>query len=352
MKLVKAGSGAVVIVLDQEFTSKSERELFDTLEQSGVSRGKALILDFTGVETLDNTGINVLVKLYMRARKTRNQLFAIGLSSPYRNVFSLAGLDKIFHINTRASAMFKMASLTGSREVTRSESQADSHWSTRVGKLRVPAAPPQVINLNVNGRSTAGPVQGFGQLWEKTYRIDLSDTRLAPATIISTVKSKFPEFQPLENRFYPTEKGIAPGEIVLINALTPGGLVATGVLVLYADDYTFTFITPQGHPEAGWVTFKSFEEGGRTILQIQGLARASDPVYELAFRFSGSRIQEKIWSHVLESTAKYLGSAARVEIEKKCLDSTLQWFRFFNVLQNAQILSIVHSITHPFSKNK
>ncbi|MHB8086563.1 MAG: STAS domain-containing protein, partial [Dehalococcoidia bacterium] len=289
MKLVKVGSGAAVIVLDQEFTSKSERELFDTLEQSGVSHGKALILDFTGVEILDNTGINTLVKLYVRAHQTRNELFAIGLSSPYRNVFSLAGLDKLFHINTRASVMFKTASLTGSREVTRSESQADSYWSTRVGKLKMPAAPGRAINLNVDVRKTAGPLQGFGQLWEKTYRIDLSDTGLSPARIISTVKSKFPEFQPPENRFYPTGKGIAPGEIVLINALTPGGLVATGVLVLYADDYTFTFITPQGHPEAGWVTFKSFEQGGRTILQIQGLARASDPVYELAFRFAGSR---------------------------------------------------------------
>jgi anti-anti-sigma factor len=339
-------------VLDQVFTSKSERELFDILEQSGVDRGKPLILDFTGVESLDNTGINVLVKLYVRAKKTQNHLFAIGLSSPYRNVFEVAGLDKIFHINTRASVMFKMASLTGSREVTRAESQAESHWSTTTGKLKVSAAPGQAINLNVNGRRTAGPVQGFGQLWEKTYRADLSDTRLTPAQIISAVKSKFPELQPPENRFYPSDRGIAPGEIVLINALTPGGLVATGVLVLYADEDTFTFITPQGHPEAGWVTFRSFEDGGRTILQIQGLARASDPIYELAFRFAGSQIQEKIWRHVLESTAKFTGGAAQVQIEKKCLDTSLQWSRFFNVFQNAQILSMLHSITHPFGRNK
>ena len=350
MKLVKAGSGAVVIVLDQEFTSKSERELFDILEQSGVSPGKALILDFTGVESLDNTGINVLVKLYVRARKTQTHLFAIGLSSPYRNVFGVAGLDKIFHINTRASVMFKTASITGSREVPRAEFQADSKWATTVRKLKVSAAPRQAINLNVNGRRTAGPAQGFGQLWEKTYRIDLSDTGLTPAQIIGTVKNKFPELQPPENRFYPSEKGIAPGEIVLINALTPGGLVATGVLVLYADEDTFTFITPQGHPEAGWVTFKAFEEGGHTILQIQGLARASDPIYELAFRFAGSQIQEKIWTHVLESTAKYTGSAAQVHVEKRCLDTSLQWSRFFNVFQNAQILSVLHSVTHPFSK--
>ncbi len=307
MKLVKAGSGAVVIVLDREFTSKSERELFDILEQSGISHGKALILDFTGVESLDNLGINVLVKLYVRAHKTRNHLFAIGLSSPYRNVFGVAGLDKIFNINTRASVMFKTASITGSREISRPESQADSRWATTAGKLKVSATPRQAINLNVNGHRTAGPVQGFGQLWEKTYRIDLSDTKLTPSQIIATVKSKFPELQPPENRFYPTDRGIAPGEIVLINAVTPGGLVATGVLVLYAEDHTFTFITPQGHPEAGWVTFRAFEEAGHTILQIQGLARASDPIYELAFRLAGSHIQEKIWTHVLRVRSQIHG---------------------------------------------
>ncbi|MGD0354353.1 MAG: STAS domain-containing protein [Dehalococcoidia bacterium] len=350
MKLVQAGSGAVVIVLDQEFTSKSERALFDTLEQSGVARGKALIMDFTGVEVLDNTGINVLIKLYVRARKTHIQLFAIGLSSPYRNVFTITGLDKVFNINTRASDMFKTASLTGSREVSRTEYQADSRWATTVGKLKASAAHGRAINLNVNGRRTAGPMQGFGQLWEKTYRIDLTDTRLKPAQIIGTVKGKFPELQPPENRFYPSERGIAPGEIVIINALTPGGLVATGVLVLYADEHTFTFITPQGHPEAGWVTFDSFEEDGHTILQIRGLARASDPIYELAFRYAGSRIQEKIWTHVLESTAKLTGSAAQVQLEKRCLDPSLQWSRLFNFFQNAQILSMLHSATHPFRK--
>jgi hypothetical protein len=128
---------------------------------------------------------------------------------------------------------------------------------------------------------------------------------------------------------------------VLINASTPGGLVATGVLVLYAAKDTFTFITPEGHPEAGWVTFKSFEENGRVILQIQGLARASDPVYEIAFRIAGSTLQRQTWTYFLESFAKDAGSKAEVQFNAQCLDQSLQWSRFFNVFLNAQIASML-----------
>ena len=35
-------------------------------------------------------------------------------------------------------------------------------------------------------------------------------------------------------RFFPSSTGITPNELVLIDALTPGGPISTGVMVLYA----------------------------------------------------------------------------------------------------------------------
>jgi len=166
------------------------------------------------------------------------------------------------------------------------------------------------------------------------------------------VKRNFPKFQPPENKFFPSARGIEPGEIILINADTPGGLVATGVVVLYAGKDTFTFITPQGHPEAGWVTFKALKENGRVIFQIQGLARASDPVYEIAFRIAGSNLQRQIWTHVLESLAKYTGSSAKVQFNMQCLDNSLHVSNLFNVFQNAQISSMLHSFSNRLQSNK
>ena len=38
----------------------------------------------------------------------------------------------------------------------------------------------------------------------------------------------------------------------------PGGMkLSTGVMVLYADDESFTLMTPQGHMFAGWITFSA-----------------------------------------------------------------------------------------------
>ena len=53
--------------------------------------------------------------------------------------------------------------------------------------------------------------------------------------------------------------------------------LSTGVLVLYADEESFTLMTPQGHTFAGWITFSAWDEGGCTVCQVQSMARANDP---------------------------------------------------------------------------
>ena len=77
-------------------------------------------------------------------------------------------------------------------------------------------------------------------------------------------KDEFPAFWPKGNRFFAPLTGISPGEVALLQGSLGGGLkLSTGVLVLYADEESFTFMTPQGHMFAGWVTFSAFERGRR-----------------------------------------------------------------------------------------
>ena len=47
---------------------------------------------------------------------------------------------------------------------------SDANWSGPVDRLAVGAVPAKAMNLNVEGRRLVGPVQGFGQLWQKRYR--------------------------------------------------------------------------------------------------------------------------------------------------------------------------------------
>jgi hypothetical protein len=221
------------------------------------------------------------------------------------------------------------------------------NWAKPVERLTVNDVRQGALNLNVHGRATASPLKGFGQLWQKTYQIRLSSPQATPHEVVRAWKAHFPDFQPPANRFFPSVAGVKPGEVVLINAMTPGGPVSTGVMVMYSDDESFTLLTPQGHPESGWVTFSAFEQDGETVAQVQSLARANDPIYEVAFRLIGSAMQENIWRHVLVALAAHFGVTSKVEMNKTCLDTRLQWSQAGNVRHNAQIHTLLHTIAWP-----
>src|SRR5437867_12911726 len=78
----------------------------------------------------------------------------------------------------------------------------DANWAHPAVKLRTPLAPAQAINLNVEGRRVVGPLQGFGQLWEKTYRVRLEGCVVTPSELIAEWKAHFPKFWPTGNHFY------------------------------------------------------------------------------------------------------------------------------------------------------
>lgn len=226
-----------------------------------------------------------------------------------------------------------------------------AHWARNADALRVGDMPAGVVNLNVEGRRAVGPLQGFGQLWQKTYRIKLIGSTATAQEVVAAWKAHFPEFQPPQNRFFPPVAGVAPGEVVVINASLQGMPVQTGVLVMYADDVSFTLMTPQGHPESGWVTFSAWDEAGGAVCQVQSMARANDPVFEIGFALGGAAAQEAIWRHVLTQLAAFHGVTGQVVyLEKQCVDRRLQWGQASNIWQNAAIRSMLHLLTRPFRR--
>jgi hypothetical protein len=73
------------------------------------------------------------------------------------------------------------------------------------------------------------------------------------------------------------------------------------------------------------------------------LARASDPLYELAFRLAGDKLQDQVWTHVLTALAALAGTSGEVEMHKTLLDPKLQWKRARNTWYNAQLRTLLHS---------
>lgn len=220
-------------------------------------------------------------------------------------------------------------------------------WSRAATTLKVGDVPAGAVNLNVDGRRAVGPLQGFGPLWQKTFRLRLPGLDVTPAEVVKVWKDRFPEFHPPQNRFYPSMAGVVPGEIVLINATMTGLPVYTGVIVMYADDESFAFMTSDGLPESGWINFSVFEEDGVLVAQVQTMARTNDPIYELFFRLFASNEQNKIWRHVLRSLGANYGVAGEVELNKVLLDPNMQWRRVTNVWQNAGARSMLYAITTP-----
>lgn len=221
-------------------------------------------------------------------------------------------------------------------------------WAKSVSTLDVAAVPDGAVNLNVQGRRLTSPIQGFGKMWQKTYRVSLKDADVTPVEVIKTWKENYKDFWPEGNLFYAPLAGITPGEVALISGSLPGGVkLSTGVMVLYADDESFSLMTPEGHPFSGWITFSSFEEEGTTVAQAQVLMRANDPLYEIGLRMGGHKMENEMWRKTLENLAAHFGVNEPVEMNLVCVDPKLQWSHYRNIWQNAGIRSALYTITAP-----
>jgi hypothetical protein len=215
-----------------------------------------------------------------------------------------------------------------------------TNWAKPVDHLQVSGVPSSGINLNVQGKHLSGPLNGFGQLWQKTYRVALTGQKVEPIRLISEWKAHFPSFWPKGNNFYGKLGGINPGDVAVLNLAGPANSsISTGIIVIYADDESFTFMTPQGHIFAGMITFTGYEEDGTTFAQIQALIRASDPLFEIAARLGVVHKQEDIfWHGTLANLARHFGVTSPNVTQKDTLvDSRVQWGEAGNVWHNSAI---------------
>jgi hypothetical protein len=64
-------------------------------------------------------------------------------------------------------------------------------WAKKGDRLQVDPR-DGVRGTNVAGRRLTGPVQGFGKMWQKTYRMD-AGPQITPEQAIATWRQHFPE---------------------------------------------------------------------------------------------------------------------------------------------------------------
>ena len=225
----------------------------------------------------------------------------------------------------------------------------EGEWAHPVDRLTTEGIAPQAINANVSGRRLAGPTSGFGQMWRKTYRIRLVDAGTSPQDVVARWKVKYPSYWPKSGRFYAPQTKIEPGEVAVINLSGPGGLpISTGVMVIYADDESFAFMTPQGHPFSGMITYGAEMDGAETVAQIQVLVRASDPIFEASARMGiAHKSEDAFWEATLLNLAADWGvTGQRVVRKDELMDNKVQWGKLGNVWYNSAIRTALYLPIH------
>ena len=240
------------------------------------------------------------------------------------------------------------------------------NWARPVDKLSTANVQAGGLQINVAGKHLTGPIRGFGQMWQKTYWVRFNGSTAAPVEIVKVWKAEFPNFWPKGNRFYGPLTGIKPGEVAVLNLAGPGGvtapgdtpMIATGIMVIYADDESFSFMTPQGHMFAGMITFSAERETNpvdgteqtelTTCAQVQALVRASDPIYEIGFRLGLLKQEDIFWKQTLTALADFFGvHGEEPDLKIVLVDPKVQWAQAKNVWHNSAVRTGLYILATP-----
>ncbi len=358
--------GTSILDLQGDISASSEGALMDAHRQASAAGARAILLNFGAVSHMNGAGLGRLVTLRAHTSRQGQRLLAFGLTDHHRQIFALTRLDKALELYPGEAEAVAAAStpdvqrlqarqpLEG-RSAPSEGGAAPAGWASPVARLEVTEIPAGVVNLNVQGRQLYGPIRGFGPLWQKTFEVRLTGAATAPRDVIRAWKSNFGRFWPKGNRFYGRPSGIVPGDVALLHLAGPGGLnppgglplISTGLMVIYSDDDSFSFMASEGHTIAGMITFSAYDEGG-TVVRIEALFRPGDPFFELMFRLGiGGKMEDSFWRQILRNLARHFGAASEPQLSVVCIDPRLQWAEARNIWHNAAIHTALYILGAP-----
>ena len=94
----KPGNGTSIIDINGDVNAFAESALMDAYAQACNGNTRAIILNFSGLEYMNSSGIGLLVTLLIRVNRQKQQLLAYGLTEHYRQIFELTRLNEAIGI--------------------------------------------------------------------------------------------------------------------------------------------------------------------------------------------------------------------------------------------------------------
>ncbi len=358
----EVSKGIGVIDIGENPEEHNRRTLSHAFIEAAGNHPNAVVLNFSQLPQIDSVNLALLIGWISRSRQKHIRFVVFGLNHSLYEVFRLVGLDERIAICSTEQDIWSTLGISapdGIKAVRKqSKRNPDSVWADPVSILNVHGLPANAISLNVEGRRPTGPLAGFGQLWQKRYQITLPQTSMTPRQIVQTWKKEFPKYWPKGNYYFGPTDEITPGQVSILHLAGLGGLnypgklpfIATGVLVIYADEDSFAFLSVEGHTLAGMITFTAYKDlEEATVIQMRVLGRASDPLYELIFRLGlGHAMEDAFWLKSLKNMATCFGASGKPESPIEYLDRRVQWSKTKNIWKNAAAGSMLYMLMSPF----
>jgi anti-sigma B factor antagonist len=110
MDVRRVDPATAIVDIAGELTATAEPVLMAAFNEATEANARRIILNFTGLQYMNSTGIGLLVTLLVRANRSRQQLAAFGLTPHYRQIFELTRLDEAITIFDSEAASLAVAS--------------------------------------------------------------------------------------------------------------------------------------------------------------------------------------------------------------------------------------------------
>ncbi|OGO40893.1 MAG: hypothetical protein A2W36_02365 [Chloroflexi bacterium RBG_16_58_14] len=98
MKVRQINESTSIFDIHGEINAFAENALMDAYTQANITGSKNIVLNFTGLEYMNSSGIGLLVTLLIRTNRQKQRLIAYGLTEHYQQIFELTRLNEAISI--------------------------------------------------------------------------------------------------------------------------------------------------------------------------------------------------------------------------------------------------------------
>lgn len=98
MQVRRPFSAVSIVDIEGDITGAAEDQLMEAYGAASQNGVKTIVLNFSGLDYMNSSGIGLLVTMLIRVQRQKQALLAYGLSDHYQQIFELTRLDEAIAI--------------------------------------------------------------------------------------------------------------------------------------------------------------------------------------------------------------------------------------------------------------